>query len=75
MMTTHDFKLKMDFKFTTGWRTVDGHPGETSGWPGCMEKRHDILRKTSPSHEEADGYPIDRKLTCAAASHYGLWLG
>ena len=20
----------------------DGHPGATSGWPGCMEKRHDI---------------------------------
>ena len=49
-------------KFTTGWRTVDGHPGETSGWPGCMEKRHDILRKASPSHEETDGYPLTGSL-------------
>ena len=52
----------MDFKFTTGWRTVDGHPGETSGWPGCMEKRHDILRKASPSRDETDGYPLIRSL-------------
>ena len=52
----------MDFKFTTGWRTVEGHPGETSGWPGCMEKRHDILRKASPSHEETDGYPLTGSL-------------
>ena len=43
-------------KFTTGWRTVDGHPGETSGWPGCMEKRHDILRKASPRLKETEEY-------------------
>jgi hypothetical protein len=41
---------------TTGWRTVDGHPGETSGWPGCMEKRHDILRKASPRLKETEEY-------------------
>ena len=52
----------MDFKFTTGWRTVDGHPGATSGWPGCMEERHDILRKASPSHEETDGYTLTESL-------------
>ena len=52
----------MDFKFTTGWRMVDGHPGETSGWSGCMEKRHDILRKALPSHEEMDGYPLTGSL-------------
>ena len=62
MIQPHEFKLKMDFKFTTGWRTVDGHPGETSGWPGCMEKRHDILRKASPSHEETDGYTLTGSL-------------
>ena len=43
-------------KITTGWRTVDGHPGETSGWPGCMEKRHDILRKASPRLKETEEY-------------------
>ena len=43
-------------KFTTGWRMVDEHPGETSGWPGCMEKRHDILRKASPRLKETEEY-------------------
>ena len=52
----------MDFKFTTGWRTVDGHPGATSGWLGCMQKRHDILQKASPNHEEMDGYPLTGSL-------------
>src|SRR3954468_14093358 len=46
----------MNFKFTTGWRTVDGHPGETSGWPGCMEKRHDILRKAPLGLKETEEY-------------------
>lgn len=52
----------MVFKFTTGLRMVDGHPGGTSGWPGCMEKRHDILRKASPNHEETDRYPLTGSL-------------
>jgi hypothetical protein len=34
----------------------DGHPGVTSGWPGCMEKRHDILRKASPRLKETEEY-------------------
>ena len=34
----------------------DGHPGATSGWPGCMEKRHDILRKASPKLKETEEY-------------------
>ena len=57
------FSRPQDFKtrdknsiHTTGWRTVDGHPGETSGWPGCMEKRHDILRKASPRLKETEEY-------------------
>ena len=29
---------------------------------GLMEKRHDILWKASPSHEETDGYPLTRRL-------------
>src|SRR5215216_1854140 len=45
-----------------GGGRIDGHPGETSGWPGCMEKRHDILRKASPSHKETDGYPLTGSL-------------
>ena len=35
---------------------VDGHPGGTSGWPGCMEKRHDISRKASPRLKETEEY-------------------
>ena len=57
------FRTPQDFEtrdknsiHTTGWRTVDGHPGETSGWPGCMEKRHDILRKASPRLKETEEY-------------------
>ena len=34
----------------------DGHPGATSGWPGCMEKCHDILRKASPRLKETEDY-------------------
>ena len=34
----------------------DGHPRVTSGWPGCMEKRHDILRKASPRLKETEEY-------------------
>ena len=41
---------------TTGWMTVDGHPGEISGWVGCMEKRHEILRKASPRLKEMEEY-------------------
>ena len=47
---------------TTGWRTVDGHPGATSGWPGCMEKRHDILRKAWPRLKETEEYFMPRSL-------------
>ena len=57
------FRIPQDFEtrdknsiHTTGWRMVDGHPGETSGWPGCMEKRHDILRKASPRLKETEEY-------------------
>ena len=28
----------------------------------CMEKRHDILRKASPSHKEMVGYTLTRSL-------------
>jgi hypothetical protein len=52
----------MDFNSLLGGGRFDGHPGATSGWPGCMEKRHDILRKASPSHEETDGYPLTGSL-------------
>lgn len=41
---------------TTGWRMVDGHPGRTSGWLGCMEKRHHILQKASPRLKETEEY-------------------
>ena len=34
----------------------DGHPGATSGWPGCMEKSHDILQKASPGLKEMEEY-------------------
>ena len=40
----------------------DGHPGETSGWPGCMEKCHDILRKASPRHKETEEYFMPESL-------------
>ena len=34
----------------------DGHPGATSGWPGCIEKHHDILRKASPRLKETEEF-------------------
>ena len=61
---------------TTGWRTVDGHPGETSGWPGCMEKRHDILRKASPRLKETEEYfmpgslPVQPQVTMGSGLVY-----
>ena len=52
-----DFKTRdKNSIHTTGGRTVDEHPGETSGWPGCMEKHHDILRKASPRLKETEEY-------------------
>ena len=35
---------------------LTGTPGETNGWPGCMEKRHDILRKASPRLKDTEEY-------------------
>ena len=55
--TLQDFETRdKNSIHTTGWRTVDGHPGETSGWSGSMEKRHDILRKASPRLKETEEY-------------------
>ena len=63
MTTTLRFQdLKTDFNSLLGGGRFDGHPGATSGWPGCMEKRHDILRKASPRHEETDGYTLTGSL-------------
>ena len=33
-----------------------GSLGKPAEDPGCMEKRHDILRKASPRLKEMDGY-------------------
>ena len=55
--TPQDFETRdKNLIHTTRWRTVDVHPGETSVWPGCMEKRHDILRKASPRLKETEEY-------------------
>ena len=34
----------------------NGHPGAAIGSPGCMEKRHEILRKASPRLKETEEY-------------------
>ena len=39
-----------------GGGRLTGTLEKTSGWPGCMEKRHDILRKASPRLKETEEY-------------------
>ena len=54
---------------------VDGHPGETSGWPGCMDKRHDILRKASPRLKETEDTSSSEAYLCNRKSLWALaWL-
>ena len=42
--------------------------------PGCMGKRHDILRKASPRHEEMDGYFKTRGLPAQPQAIVGSGL-